>query len=576
MNKNKRYTFCAGLMAVAGLVASTSCSDTWDEHYDANGSGVTYDGTLLSDLKSKGDLSDFVKILEATGYDQVLNGDQVYTVWAPKNGTYNADSIIEEINNGNKSDVVTRFVENHISRYNYSVKDAEQNITMLNEKVLTMSEKSSSATIGENTIDSYNESCSNGVLHEISGAVTYRANIYEELELNNRKYLEAHPEENTDSFLSLFKFLDAYENDSLDENKSVSNGYDTDGNKVFIDSVMIRNNNALNNLNALVYEEDSSFWAIVPSPKAYKERHDEIGKFLNYNSNEEQADTFKTYYSHYLAVRDLFYNMNRNTHSTDSLVSTTYSSNNWEHHVYYKPLQADGILGKYNSSVGCSNGTVYYMDEWPMSIYDSFFHKVVVRATPFSIEDNTAYTKLCSYSSRSLSYTQVYEDSTSEVLYDGTVLDITPNSSSVNPSISFNIPSTFSGKYDIYVVTVPLHFYTGLVTDETKPYKFRVNLFEKNESNKLYNAAGNAITAAVQFKNTDGTRNFVSDPSKVDSIYVGTYECNHCYYGGNIEAGILLQLNTNVTSSEYRNNLYSKRMLIDRILFVPHVDSEDE
>ena len=83
MNKNINKSIRTGVLVFAGLLVSYACSDTWDEHYDANlANGNVVDATIYQQLKTEG-LTDFVEILDATGYNALLDESQLVTVFAP-------------------------------------------------------------------------------------------------------------------------------------------------------------------------------------------------------------------------------------------------------------------------------------------------------------------------------------------------------------------------------------------------------------------------------------------------------------------------------------------------------------
>ena len=98
-----------------------SCTDTWDEHYGGNSeNSQAFDGTIMDFLKQNSNLSDFVEIVEATGYDLELNSSQSFTIWAPVNGSFDKNEWLE-LAKTNKQDVITRFIKNHMTRYNVSL-----------------------------------------------------------------------------------------------------------------------------------------------------------------------------------------------------------------------------------------------------------------------------------------------------------------------------------------------------------------------------------------------------------------------------------------------------------------------
>ena len=84
------------LVAVAFLATGalfTACSD-WDDHYDA-GKAVegTATSTIWENISSNVNLSQFADLIRKTGYDDVLNTSQTFTVWAPLNGTFDYDDL---------------------------------------------------------------------------------------------------------------------------------------------------------------------------------------------------------------------------------------------------------------------------------------------------------------------------------------------------------------------------------------------------------------------------------------------------------------------------------------------------
>ena len=91
------------LPLAALLIACTSCSDSWDDHYDTATSGS--EQTLWHEISANSNLSDFSSVLSNTyiyrhhkkstvSYADLLNSGQAFTVWAPQNGTFNKDSLI--------------------------------------------------------------------------------------------------------------------------------------------------------------------------------------------------------------------------------------------------------------------------------------------------------------------------------------------------------------------------------------------------------------------------------------------------------------------------------------------------
>ena len=120
MNMNIKHKY--GVGAAMALLLATACTDTWEQHYQQEVSGGN---TLWAAISDNDKLTHFAKVIDACGYDVILNGSQTYTVFAPTNECLSeaeADSLIasykEQKAQGVKNDdnrVITQFVHNHIS-----------------------------------------------------------------------------------------------------------------------------------------------------------------------------------------------------------------------------------------------------------------------------------------------------------------------------------------------------------------------------------------------------------------------------------------------------------------------------
>lgn len=560
MKKNIKRSIRTGVVAMAGILACYSCSDTWDDHYDSNIDGNRVNSTIYQLLKADADYSDFVRIIDTTGYKPLLDETQIITVFAPKNG-FNVDSLMDEINAGNKDLVITRFVKNHIARYNYSSNAHEQVFALLNKKNTVLNN-------GVVSADSVKESsaeilCNNGILHKMEGVLPFHPNIYEEMEV-------------AEGMDSIYKKLSFYDNDSLDVGRSVYRGTDDEGNRIYVDSVIINSNKMMSRLAAYVQREDSNYMAIIPGNDAFMDRYNLVKGYFNYNIHENDRDSLQEFYANYYTMNTLLYNRNINLHDNDSLVTSTYSKYNPKHYVFYNPYEEGGILapGSYNQKIECSNGIVYTTDAFPTSIYDAFFHDIEVEAeftgninTDENASGNALYTKTCTYSVVSA------QDSVVKVS-ERAYLDVQPSSSSAQPYIAYNIPNTLAGTYDMYLVTVPLKYGVDVAeADSLKPYKFRVNMFYR--TNRATETGSSWPTSKNEtLKNPIlGGQDFISDPEKVDTIYLGTKTFTECYKNAS-NVGVMLQIQAYVSSSQVKN--YSRRMLLDRIIFRPSGMPDDE
>ena len=144
MNKNFRHKILAGAMLFGFMFAGTSCQDN-EEGIKATPETPYADKTLYEVIVNDPDLTDFVEVINACGAhcaDSLFNHSRVYTVWAPVNGTFNKDSIINETvadstGNSNRDIVFRSFVEAHIANHLVAANgtlDEKNTVLLLNNK----------------------------------------------------------------------------------------------------------------------------------------------------------------------------------------------------------------------------------------------------------------------------------------------------------------------------------------------------------------------------------------------------------------------------------------------------------
>lgn len=571
-----------------------SCTETWDEHYDA-GSMLSYNGTTMQAISEKA--SDFAKVIKAYGYDRELASDNVYTIWAPANGTFNVSDYVDA--NGNmvadSLEVVREFIMNHMARYAYSYDNKDKVINLANEKPDNMT---ADGKFGAANMTNTNIACSNGVLHIVDQVVAYKPNLFELIAKAHKAEID---DDKDSSSLYAFLYDPRFNKDSLIENKSVSAGVDENGEKIWVDSFTLRNNTLLRNVDATLYEEDSSFIAIIPSSKAWRERRKIAESLLDFHPIEDArtagaCDSLKEYYSNMFAMTDLFYNQNANEHWQDSLKSTNYKKHDWQNNVYYSKQPKDmpddkeinDILSKCGTRMDCSNGYGFVVDQYPFSEFEQFFKRIKVSGHPNNLDrttdnnGNPAYTKNVNTNFRTYSGTHALysynEDSTEVTRKDAkyNYIDVEPNNQSSNISVAFKIPNTLSGEYDIYLITHPIWMSQENRLAEkwdARPYRFYTYIYERKSSG---NDMGLYPSTGTRLANPDGSGNYFITkgleydaegfPMANDTTYIGSYTFEHAYYGRN-EEGVLIQFQSQVTSR--LTSEYSREMLINSIILKP-------
>lgn len=594
----------------AGLVAMYSCTDTWDEHYETPVS-LNYNGTTLQALEEK--TPDFAKVVKAYGYDRELSSDNIYTIWAPQD--FDISQYVDE--NGNaiedSAEVVKQFIKNHIARYARSYNGKDQAFNLMNEKRGGMS---ADGKFGSSDIVENNIACKNGVLHIIATQNPYSYNLFELI----AKQFKDDTDEGKDT-LSLYTFLydPKVNKDSLIEDKSVSRGVDENGDKIWVDSFVMRNNTVLKNVDAKLYEEDSNFIAIIPTTRAWTERYKIAESLLKFNPYEDEraegsCDSLQRHYANMFAMTDLYFNKNANEHWQDSLKSTTYSSWVWYENIYYskepknmpEDKEINDILAKCGEPIECSNGQGYIVDEYPMTEFEQFFKKIKISASSASINKDldkngkAQFTKNANENFRNYAstfYSTIIDTVENVVLdrknIDYRYVDIVPSSGSVNPTVGFDIPNTLSGTYDIYLVTCPIWLnsdYNNIPDSllDIRPYRFYTYIWERDDDGE-YPSSGLRLKNPVLDEDGKETNYFTTIDTLYDAeghrivndtTFIGTHTFNYAYYGRNDE-GVIIQFQSQITSKLTKD--YSREMLISSIILKPRdgqgedvvVDPED-
>ncbi|MBO4612968.1 MAG: fasciclin domain-containing protein [Bacteroidaceae bacterium] len=518
------------LCALGGL---SGCSDAWDDHYGQVGESST--SSLLECVQDNPEqLSDFLSLLKNTHvynnhhatsvtFADMLAADQTLTVWAPVNGTFNADSLLELCKTAKgDSTVGQHFVMNHIAHSLYNMNaQTNEDVLMLNNKYLPLNATNlyDAAVIA----DKANIPATNGLLHIVDNDVQYTYNIYEALT-------------SMQEFAHFGSFLSHYEKQELDEERSIQAGI-VDGQKVYSDSVMVKEN-ALFRVFDQIMSEDSAFLMLAPDATVWQQVYDEAADYFNYGSLPK-ADSISEYWTTVSLMSDLIYNRNIQ-HVEDSLFSTSFNVREWPYHVYYKPLASDGILAPTNikDSLLCSNGYIYRLNQWPFTPEELYFHPIITQGEREA--------SIISYKDCTMNYRAVLADTVSGNGY----LDIVPRTSTSNWNATFEINNTLSGTYDICAVILPKTVYNANSRD-FKPNKFTAVL-------NYVDAAGNKQEEVYPTELTN-------DAHVVDTVVIGRFTFPTCNYK-QPDATVSLQLLCSISS---RQTTFSREMYLDCIYLKP-------
>jgi len=517
------------LLFVGSSLLFVSCkNDNWTEHYSINEALVP--GQNLWDIiRQDPTTTKFAWAVRKTGYDKLLSGSQMYTVWAPSDSS--AQNIDTTDTGLSDALLLKNYVQNHISHYSYSASGTSpQRIMMLNNKVMLFSRIGEDFLIGGNSLIQKNIVTSNGILHRIGDKIPFFGNLWELMDSET-------------GLDSLRTFFHSYDRIVFDAARSIPGPDLTDdGKTIYIDSVTYNYNNLFYYLGEL-NNEDSTYSVLMPNNTAWINSYNNIKEFYRYYystvASKYNADTLQRQFTMISIVKDLIFR-DKQVPVNDSLVST-YGN------YFLNPF--DGAL----RTVKASNGTVYIKDNLQYKSWQSWNKEIRVEA-------EQTYGRV---STNSIVYERNYTD-TSFIVSNNSYLDVSPSQIGPNPTVTFDIPNTLSGKlnadstiqsgaaYNIYCVFAP----NSLKTTTPLPSKVIFTLMYKQ---------ANGLIPSKNF--TNKSVNFVTKTDKMTKVLVTEkFVFPVSEYGMEI-SNVKLKVTCNVLGTQ--TSAYSRDLLLDCIIFEP-------
>lgn len=576
-----------------------SCSD---DHYDLNATNAT--GTLWDNVVATGECSDFTKIISRSlvdkksygtpatlTYGDLLKGSKALTVWAPKDGTYDAKKWLDMLDKAEALDaagdrvgaaelykiVEKQFVRNHLSFFNYNGSYPEsKRIALANGKYAQYDAASSVNTIKNVEIEdgaNKNVASTNGTLHVLKSYIPYAYDL--------KEIIDVYPE------LSMMRDYIA-DKDTLRFIESQSTpGSVVDGQIQYVDSFFIEDNKIMpliatqaDSLAAAIYLTNNAWTKAVEKVKTfynYKQAYSYLDEKGNLYTDSLQADSLQEaraikaifdnmYYSLYeqptfnaenatiASVKSFF-------ESADSLVSTEYYSK-YDRFTSTNKMHQHApdcwTLSDKQTPVEASNGFAFIVDNFNFKANKSWqFDKT------YEIEGGYFVN---SQNSKSLSTAQPtgLRHSVSEgnrntdvigKVSDNMYQEFIPSSSAANPTIAFNLQDVLSGTYDIYVVMVPENM-TDALNTSPKANKFTASLtYDYDEK-----GAGKSVLSIDGKAAESGTATvYTTDVTKVDTVLLfQDYKFDVCYY--------------NISNSKPMLTITSALKLADRKTCTPNLN----
>ncbi|MBR1881209.1 MAG: fasciclin domain-containing protein [Prevotella sp.] len=548
----KKIKYIGIMMMAAGLLTVASCSEFDD--YNKEIADVTPSGnqTLWKNIQQHQQLQNFASILKKAGYDEKLNTTHYYTVWAPMDGTYDANAIQQL---SDKS-LLSQFVENHIANYSFNASgQIDQRVLMLNDKSYQFAGSQNNYTFDGVKIEQPNQGSSNGVMHIMKGMAAYYPSLYE--------YLMSEELSGNDGVDSLRNFLQKYETTYLDEEHSVV-GPIVNGMQTYVDSVMITENTQWDMLNTRMENEDSSYTFLMPTNEAWKSQYDKVKTYYNYApktiaqqfsgssiTNTTPLSIDAAYWQDSLTNRVMTmvlpYSNNDIYNRWLNGTPTSYGSDTLRTTLFNKLSNPQEILNKTVKTVEFSNGTGRIISDFGMYPWETYAPERVVSATR---ADNRAL-----ISNGTGSRVDVIDVDKEKVeLEDGATtfsyyhVEPTGGNEFIKPEMTFYLRNVQSTTYDIYCVFVPEHVDLQKKDAVTTPNRviFTLNycdatgtlknqLFLNTDQSQIDEFKTRFPTVRDNASQTNANhqtiRAFSNDTSKVDTLYVGEFTFPVCYLG---------------------------------------------
>lgn len=550
------------IVAFATVLFCAACSDEWNDHYEKFDTSVANSGTLWEAISSQGNLSNFSRVVQACGYDAVLNGSQTFSVFAPTNDQFTstqADSLINVFNEqkakGVRSDdntVVKQFLQNHICLYKYPVSSlTDTTLVMMNGKYA----KLKANNIEQHSFLTKNVLYGNGVLFSINNKVEYFPNVFEYLGLD--KDLD-----------SVYQFVNSYSEYEFNPNKSVP-GDIIDGRTEYLDSVTELSNLLFRTLGR-INSEDSTYWMVAPTNEEWTNLTSTYTDYFNYHKNVAKRDSMQYANARLAILRGTVFSRTENPDPAfnDSAMSTNathYATRKLldldPYYVFYKPFEAGNIFDV-DDDYTCSNGKVLKANHLNIDNRNTFMQTIKVEAEHVLYQD-TLQDAEEPLTARQVAVDNPFRDKISNNSY----VEVIPKPASANPTVRFAIPNVLSNVgYDIYGVFVPATALDTLATHEQRlPNSFRVTLRYPDE---------NDVTSDRQLsgtKRTDSDAN--GEMNVVDTVLLAeNYVFPTCSYDLS-DPQVKISLRSTVTSRQ--TSTYTKVFRIDCFILVPHEEATE-
>ena len=613
------YKWLTGSALTASLmVGFTACSD---DHFDITKEAAGKQSIWQNIQANNSQLSEYADILQSVYYSptegkttpetyaHLLDGDQTFTVWAPRNGSFRYSYYKGLLQTGVRDSIYKvekELIRNNMTRYSHVVNGSDSvKLDLFNSKAAWLNNEAQ--TIKGVTITKPNIGAKNGVLHITEAPMAYQPNLYEYLA--SRQDLD-----------SINAFIKSFQTIEFNEAASTQ-GPTIDGEITWVDSITyVANDYTSLFMEAFLEREDSNYVMILPTNETWKNTLERTRKYFKFKASYKQdintqteagadtviagvetvftpaeLDSLTNLYSKNAICQHLAFNANwqyeqipitaiddiraadarrdslRSTADTKFKKTGTLNGTNKVNVVEVKDFAA--LFGNADP-VEVSNGYAYVVDEfaYPSTVYapnrdlDSYvvYESCDNQCSPY----HNTWTWESHVTMTDTVTGEVVAERDSTYRYDYLVM--ANKTSTSHPGAFFQLPNVLSCKYDIYVVI-------GYNTDYQMQNKFRAYISYDTEDRRVANEAlKNPNEDAVDakdaslyegnyFVNRKPTINDDLTVNYTDTICIAKdFEFPVSYYGLSKTAYPVLQLKSNFTSSE--RNLYSREIWVNAII----------
>ena len=318
MANNRFNRYIGAIVLGTVLTAVPGCTDTWDDHYDADGTVSGTTATLWDMIKDNENFSRFRDIAQNAKYykdnthvvstysfEDVLKSGQVNTMWIPDNNAltlqeYQKWMAMLAASNADATganpagyNVQQQFLGNHIALWRHNISEpGVDTVKMINGKNLIFDKSALTLEGIPLDPDEYNIPTANGVMHVLKGVTPFRYNLYEHLKYGK-------PE------MEISKYVVSQDTTYFSEARSIEGKPDAEGNPTYVDSVYYTTNllfestrlimesggdrwqMAKAGFGARINNEDSAFVMLMPTDAAWNVAYNKLLASHTYTENYE-------------------------------------------------------------------------------------------------------------------------------------------------------------------------------------------------------------------------------------------------------------------------------------------------